>query len=102
MISFLLAGYSWTEPAELWEKLTYMILTSLGSNLGADHKGLLVRSHNAICQVDDTYAWLVRKVVNRPWLSKKVVTEEKKERSKKIELEGDSLLARPTLAHLSE
>lgn len=85
MISFLLTGYRWIELEELWEKFTYMILTSLGSNLGADHKGMLVRSHIAICQVDDTYAWLVRKVVNRPWLSKKVVTEEKKERSKKIQ-----------------
>jgi hypothetical protein len=60
-----------------------MIFTSLGSNLGARPRGNVSR-HHAENQVDDTYAWRVRKVVDLPWLSKKLVTEEKGEEREKL------------------
>lgn len=37
-----------------------MIFTSLGSNLGAEHRRI---SQAEATQEDDTYAWLERKVV---------------------------------------
>lgn len=57
---------------------TYTIFTSLGSNLGATHKKQVSRQSDG--QGDDTYAWRVRKVVNRPWNVERVMMHSRRKR----------------------